>query len=156
VPEKKADSDPMSMGGMPGMGSMSDWFNELLEGEAKGKFSGKREVDGKQMAVIDLTVKIKSSKDMTSLVEEAMKNANLPPEMAAGMKIDHMDLDFELEGTGQLMWDTAAGHVHSFEISGPAHVNIDVAMSLDMQGQKLSIEQSMELSGTTNLNVAVE
>ena len=65
-------------------------------------------------------------------------------------------LDFELEGTGQLMWDTAAGHVHSFEISGPAHVNIDVAMSLDMQGQNMDIEYGMEFTGTTGLALEVD
>jgi hypothetical protein len=153
VPKEMAD-DEKSMG-MPGMGSMSDWLRGSLEGSAKGTFVGLREVDGVKMAVIKLEAKITVSKDMTEVVEEAMKHAKLPPE-AGNPSIDHVDIDYKLEAEGELLWDLAAGRAHAFTMSGPSHANMDIAMKIDAGGQNMSIEQSMEMSGTTGLSLKVE
>ena len=67
-----------------------------------------------------------------------------------------MDVDYKLDAEGTLMWDIAAGHAHSFEMSGPSHANMDMAMKLSPGGQKMSLEYGMELSGTTSLKVDVK
>jgi hypothetical protein len=151
---KDMGSEEMSMG-MPGMGSMGDWLRGALEGSAKATFTGVREVDGAKMAVIKVEAKITVSKDMTDIVQDAMKKAKLPPE-AGDLSIDHMDVDYKLDAEGTLMWDIAAGHAHSFEMSGPSHANMDMAMKLSPGGQKMSLEYGMELSGTTSLKVEVK
>jgi hypothetical protein len=154
VPEDK-DSSGMDMGMSGGMSSMSEMLGEMLEGDAKAKFTGMRDVGGAKMAVIKLTVKIASSKDMTDIVKEAMKKQKLPQDME--MKFDHMDVDLKIEGEGELVWDIAAGHAHSFEMSGPVHVNMDMSMKITPPGQgAMSIEQRMELSGTSNLSAKFE
>ena len=151
---KEMSADEMAMG-MPGMGSMSDWLRGSLEGEAKATFASVREVEGVKMAVVKLTAKITVSKDMTEMVQDAMKKAKLPPE-AGDLSIDHMDVDYKLEAEGELVWDIAGGHIHSFDMSGPSHVQMDMAMKMAPQGQKMTIEYGMELSGTTGLKVAVK
>jgi hypothetical protein len=154
VPEEK-EASGMDMGMTGGMSSMSEMLGEMLEGDAKAKFTGTRDVGGTKMAVIKLTVKIASSKDMTDVVKEAMKKQKLPQDME--MKFDHMDIDLKIEGEGELVWDTAAGHAHSFEMSGPIHVNMDMSMKITPPGQgAMSIEQRMELSGTSNLSAKFE
>jgi len=154
VPEDK-DTNGMDMGMSGGMGSMSEMLGEMLEGDAKAKFTGLRDVGGAKMAVIKLTMKIASSKDMTDIVKEAMKKQKLPAEME--MKFDHMDIDLKIDGEGELVWDMAAGHAHSFEMSGPVHVNMDMSMKIKPPGQgDMSVEQRMELSGTTNLSAKFE
>src|SRR5258705_6418050 len=151
---KEMSSDEMAMG-MPGMGSMADWLRGSLECDAKATFASVRDVDGVKMAVIKLTTKITVSKDMTEMVQEAMKKAKLPPE-AGELSIDHMDVDYKLEAEGELVWDIAGGHMHSFDMSGPSHVNMDMAMKMSPGGQKMTIEYGMELSGTTALKGAVK
>jgi hypothetical protein len=149
VPEEAGEA--MGMGGnMSGMGSLSDWLGELLEGNAKGTFAGTRKVADKEVAVIKVTAKVHGSKDMTDMVSEAMEKAELPPG-ANDMKIDHMDIEFKMDSEGELLWDLAAGRMHSFEMSGPMTANIDMAMKMSVQGQNLSIEQAMEMSGTSTM-----
>lgn len=150
VPDEK-DAEGMDPGMTSGMSSMSEMLGDLLEGEAKGKFTGMREVSGTKMAVIKVTVKISSSKDMTDVVAEAMKKTKMPAEME--MKFDHMDIDLKIECEGELVWDLAAGHAHSLELSGPVHINMDMAMKISPPGQgAMSLEQRMEMSGTSSLN----
>jgi len=151
---KEMTAEDMTMG-MPGMGSMGDWLRGALEGEAKATFASLREVEGTKLAVIKIEAKITVSKDMTEMVQEGMKKAKLPPE-AGEMEIDHMDVDYKLEATGELLWDLSGGHVHAFDMSGPSHVNMDMAMNLSPGGQKMSIEYGMEMSGTTSLKVEVK
>ncbi len=147
--EKEGGGSDMSM--TSGMSSMSEMLGDLLEGEAKGKFTGMRDVGGTKMAVIKITVKISSSKDMTDIVAEAMKKTKMPAEME--MKFDHMDVDLKIEGEGELIWDLAGGHAHSMELSGPVHVNMDMAMKISPPGQgSMALEQRMEMSGTTNIS----
>ena len=151
---KDMDPDQMAMG-MPGMGSMSDWLRGSLEGTASGTLVSIKEVDGKKMATLKIAAKITVSKDMTEIVADAMKNAKLPPE-AGAMKVDHMDIDYKFEGDGVLEWDLAAGRAHSFTFSGPSNLNMDMAMKIEAQGQNMSIEYGMEMSGTTGFTLEVE
>jgi len=151
---KDMDPEQMAMG-MPGMGSMSDWLRGSLEGTASGTFASIKEVGGEKMAVLKITAKITVSKDMTDIVADAMKNAKLPPE-AGAMTVDHMDIDYKFEGEGELVWDLAAGHAHSFAFSGPSNLNMDMAMKLEAQGQDMTIEYGMEMSGTTGFTLEVE
>jgi len=151
---KDMDSDQMAMG-MPGMGSMSDWLRGAMEGSATGKLTALREVDGVKLAAVKIMAKLTVSKDMTDIVAEAMKNAKLPPE-AGGLEVDHMDIDYKFDGEGELLWDLAAGHAHSFNFSGPSHLNMDMAMKMEAQGQNMSIEYGMEMSGTTGFTLEVE
>jgi hypothetical protein len=154
VPKESGD-DAMGMGMAPGMGgSMNDWLDEI-EGEAKAKFAGMREVGDAKLAVISFTLDVQSAKDMTDVVTEAMKNAKLPPG-AGDITVDHMDIEVKLEGEGELLWDLATGHAVAFEMSGPAHMAMDMAMKMSAQGQNLSIEQNMEFSGTTSMTVKFE
>jgi hypothetical protein len=61
-----------------------------------------------------------------------------------------MDVDYKLEAEGELVWTCAGGHSHSFTCPGPSHVQMDMAMKMAPQGQKMTIEYGMELSGTTD------
>jgi hypothetical protein len=151
VPDESDAGGGMDPGMTSGMSSLSEMLGDLLEGDAKGKFTGMRDVGGTKMAVIKLTVKISSSKDMTDVVAEAMKKTKLPAEME--MKFDHMDIDLKIESEGELIWNVATGHAHSLEMSGPVHINMDMAMKISPPGQgAMSLEQRMEMSGSSNIS----
>lgn len=140
---------------MAGMGSMSDFLGELLEGEAKGVFTGTREVDGVKLAAIKISFKLTTSKDMTEIVKEAMKNAPMPAEVGE-IDFDHMDVDMKMESEGELLWDLTANHARSFSMSGPVTVKMDMGMKMDVQGQSMGFEQTMEMSGTSNMSATYE
>ena len=63
----------MDMGMSGGMGSMSEMLGEMLEGDAKAKFTGMRDVGGAKMAVIKLTMKIKPPGQGDMSVEQRME-----------------------------------------------------------------------------------
>jgi hypothetical protein len=151
--EDSSAESPMGMGDMGGAGSPTDWFNSDMEGEATATFDGMREVSGKSYAVIKLEVKAKGKKDLTEQAKENAANAE-----AEGMKMEmeKVEVSFEYEGTGELLWDLAGNHAHSFEFSGPAKAIMDIEMALEMQGQNMTIGQGMELAGTTKLKITLE
>lgn len=151
--EGSDEENPMGMGDMGGAGSPTDWFNSDMEGEATATFDGMREVDGKSFAVIKLEVKAKGNKDLT---EEAKENASEAEAEGMKMEMEKVEVTFEYEGTGELLWDLAGNHAHSFEFSGPAKAMLDIEMGLEMQGQKMKIGQGMELAGTTKLKITLE
>lgn len=152
-PEEGGD-DAGAMAGMgmgAGMGSMHDYLSDLLEGECKGSLTDVREEDGKQLAVIKITMKISSSKDMTDLIKEAMSSADTPEGM--DMDFDHMDVEMKLECEGELVWNLAANRVESLELSGPINMNMDMAMKLNMGDRAMDLEQAFEMSGTFTSSV---
>jgi hypothetical protein len=153
---KPEDVDSDMMGGMGMGGDMSDYLSELMEGDATGKFLGMREVDGKKLAAIRISVDISSSNDMTEKVLAMMKEMDLP-EQAKNMDIDHLDIEFSLKGEGELLWNLDAGRAQSFELSGPTQMTYDIGLGIEVPGQgNMDIEQTMEMSGTMNLSATFE
>jgi len=151
--DKPEAESPMGMGDMGGMGAISDWLGDALSGKAKAKFTGMRDVGGHSYAVISLEIKVKGSKDLTELVKaEVEKNAK----EGMTMETESVDVEFEIAGEGELLWDIEGGHAHSFDFSGPSSARMDIGMKVEVGGQKLEIEQGMELSGTMTLKFAIE
>jgi hypothetical protein len=150
VPEESGKGK-MGMGDMSGMGNLSDWLGDLIEGSANGRLVSVAKKNDAQIATIKVNFKINGSKDMTEMVSQAMQNAELPPG-AGEIKVEHMDLDFRMEGEGELIWNLTAGHMQTFELSGPMRVNIDMGMKMSVQGQEMTIGQAMEMSGTSTMS----
>ncbi|MAE29854.1 MAG: hypothetical protein QF724_11550 [Planctomycetota bacterium] len=153
-PEEMEDGG-MSMGPSPGGMDFSEMFGDLLEGEATATFEGTREVDGLEVGVITLVVEIDSANDMTDMLEDMVGSEELPEGME--MSFDRMDVEIELEAEGTLYWDVSGGHVHSFDLSGELALMIDMAMTMDIPGQgEMTVENTMEMSGTMSQELAVE
>lgn len=143
------DMDEMaSMGPTPGMGTLKDMMGEV-EGTAIATYKGKREVDGVEVGVIALTIDINGANDITDLLQEMT-----PPDMEMEMSYDAADIEFELEGEGELLWNLAAGHLHRFELEADMAFAMDVMMAMSMMGQDMEMEMNMEMSGTVELGAA--
>jgi hypothetical protein len=147
---KDAGDKEMSMGAS-GMENMAEMFGEDIEGKSKATFVGLREVDGAQYAVVKVNIDVKAKTDMTDKVREGLKKQDLPPEVGK-MEFDHVDIEFALETEGELLWDVAGGHFHSLDLSGTTSFKSDQAMSMEVQGKSMKIEQSMEFSGTQSFS----
>lgn len=151
--EKSEEQSPMGMGDMSGMSGLSEWLGESMEGTAKGKFAGMRTVEGHSFAVVSIDVKVKGAKDLTEISRAAMEKAKRE---GMTMEMKSVDVEFEIAGQGEMLWDVEGGHVHSFEFSGPSSAKIDISIGLEVQNQKMDIDQGMELSGTTTLKYKAE
>jgi hypothetical protein len=150
----KDGGEGMDMG-PSGMENLADMFGDDVEGTAKGKFTGMREVEGVQLAVIAVTLDVKAKTDMTEAVREAMSQGDLPPEVEK-MEFESFDIEMEIAVEGELLWNAAAGHFHSLDLSGTTSFKSDQSMKMTVQGREMAIEQSMTFSGTTAFKASVD
>jgi len=147
-PESSEESQDLGMG--MGLSSMNDYLGDLLEGECKASLDDIVEADGKRLAVISITLKIESAKDMSELVRAAMAERGGPEGIE--MEFERMDVELKVEAKGELRWNLGANCFESFELSGPMSMKLDQAMSISMGGQDTKIEQHIEMSGTNSLS----
>lgn len=142
------DLQEMSMGMGGGSPPPPDAFLGELEGEVTAEFTGTREEDGATCAVIKVIAEISSAKDMTDFFVEQMEEAELPEGMEEmEMSYQSVDIEFEWEAEGILLWNMDAGRLQSIEMNGNGASTIDMAMSMAMMGQEMDMEMSMVMSG---------
>jgi len=152
VPEEM-DEEASSMLGGGDMGDLNDYFNEDLEGEFVATFDGLEKDSG--LAVIKFTFELSNAVDLTEKTRESLEDAELP-EGVGEMEVEHVDIEVAYEGEGILLWDLKAGHFQSFEASGEFEMLMDQGMLIEAMGQEMSIEQTMEFSGSLAYSVGVE
>jgi hypothetical protein len=137
------------------MGSLNDYFNEECEGEFIAVFDGMQKTDDGEFAAIKFTFEVSNAIDMTEKVQESLEDGDLP-EGVGEMEIESVDIEVAYEGEGVLLWDLKAGHFHSYEASGEFEMITDQAMLLEAMGQEMSIEQTMEFSGSLTYSASAE
>ena len=113
-------------------------FEDGSKGEVEARYDGKREVDGRKLSVIHLRAQLKMSK-------EADASAAMP-----------MDLSFTLELEGDYLWDQERGRLQSYELEGPASMELSYSKELDVRGQKLPLVLELTLTGEFKLAGKIE
>ena len=152
--DMEVDGQEAGMGG-PDPAMMSDFrrfFEDMLEGKASGKYVGTREIDGVQVAVIELEIEIDASADMSEMAADMMGGEELPAEMS----IDRLDVQMTYEGGGELHWNMAAGRVHALDLKADIAVAMDMAMAMDMGGQSMDLGMEMAMSGSIASQLATK
>ncbi|MBL8859935.1 MAG: hypothetical protein JNL28_15615 [Planctomycetes bacterium] len=152
VPET-SDSSSMQLGSE--MSSMSNMIGDKLEGSAKAKLASLKEVDGRNCAVIQVTLDVRSDADMTEAARKMIEEGEMPPGVDE-LEIDHLDIEFRFEGEGELVWDLAAGHFKSFTLSGQASIKSDQGVKLSAAGRKMEISETRKMSGTTSYSASAK
>ena len=147
-----------AMGGFGGgneMGSASDYFNKDLEGEFLATFDGMRKTDDGEVAVIKFTFELSNAVDLTDMMRDSLEETELP-EGVGELEVEHVDIEIAYEGEGELTWDLDAGHFRTFEASGDFEMLLDQGMLMNAMGQEMSIEQTLEFSGSLGYDVSAE
>jgi hypothetical protein len=134
------------------MSNLGSMLGDSLEGEVKCKYVGKKESEGGEYLVIEITVNIDSVTDMTELVEAEMAEQELPE--GVEIAVSRMDMELHMEGKGTLMWDAKAGHIHSFTYAGDTSMVMDMDMDINAMGQEMSNTMHMEMSGEMDMTVS--
>lgn len=101
-----------------------------LTGKAHATWKGVREEDGKKLGAIAISADLSSEGDADSNGEVAGKT--------------HFKLELELEG--ELLWDLAAGHFHSFQSTGT--VKLDTTSSAKVPAGEVRQELVLEGDAT--------
>jgi len=153
IPEEMEEMGGFGGGGE--MGSSSDYFNEDVEGEFTATFDGMRKTDDGEVAVIKFTFELSNAIDLTDQTRESLEDSELP-EGVGEMEVEHVDIEIAYEGEGELTWNLDAGHFHTFEASGDFEMLLDQGMIINAMGQEMSIEQTMEFSGSLGFDVSAE
>lgn len=137
----EGESNPMS--GMDQF-SQNDMIGDL-GGTFEATYGGTREEDGARVAVIKLKIEARSAQDMTERMAE-MKD-KMKENMPEGLdfEISTMDMEYELEAEGELLWNLEAGLVAALHLSGEMRLIMDISMNMKMGDQG---EKSMDLSQT--------
>lgn len=130
-------------------GDMREYFEQGVEGDVTGTFKEMRAVEGVEVAVIELDVAIESVADLAE--QAAEMGSGMPPSM--NVEIGKLDMSLEYEGAGELLWNVAAGHIHSLTLSADMAVTMDMAMTIENQG-----EMSMKIAmvGTSDTTITTE
>jgi len=87
---------------------------DQLDGSVRGTYRGTREQDGRKLAVIFLEAKLRAE------VEGEPHPSEEDIELEEGEKLGlaQESLKMELECSGELLWDVAAGHMAAVELTG--------------------------------------
>jgi hypothetical protein len=128
---------------------VDDLMHKVFDGTVKATYVGLRDVDGQQLAEIQIEAEIQSSNDFADLLSRAIEKVMEREGVDADQKptFEQVTLDLSFKGAGTLMWDAKAGHAHSFELNGEGTAAIAVGASMDQGGQQISMKGNVEFSG---------
>jgi len=124
-------------------------FSELIEGECTCTFAGSREEEGVRLAEITVAIEAASTFDLTEMIAKILESAvqSSGVEMP-NISLDTADLNLDFDGGGTLLWDLEAGRLHSFQLQGDVTIDLDLAVSLEVEGESHALDASFEMSGS--------
>lgn len=131
--ETRKVMDALSPGGSNGYKKEDDdeddeKLEENMKGETEATFKEIREVDGHKYAVITLTITGESS---------------APTKMEEQEGTMHLAVDLE----GEVLWDIAGKHFHSFDVQGEATMTVEFTQEVDAGGSPMELEITVEMKG---------
>lgn len=130
-------------------------IEKMIEGiQAKCEFAGQREEGGVTLGVIKFEIALDESMDLSELIQKAVEMQ--APEMEIEMSIDEASLAVKATGKGELLWNIAEGHAHSFNLDTEMTVEMVITMSIDAGGQQVDVDGSADMTGTVKWAMELE
>ncbi len=109
-------------------------------------YKGKRQVDERDCAEIELTYDGGGTLDMAAVIRQVAEK-QIPPEVEVKLDIGTATVAVKLKGTGTLLWDHGAGLMHAFDMNCDLGTKIDFQMSADAMGQTQDVDAQVDASG---------
>jgi len=133
---------------------MEDW----LEGQARCTFAGTRDVGGTEVGVIELDIEVSMLADVADLLYDAIQAFLEIQEIPVEFELDvtQFEVDVELTGKGELLWDLNGGHWHSLEIDAEMDMTFELAIEAAVQGESHTAEIASDISGTMEYGFSAE
>lgn len=105
-----------------------DQFEENLTGEAVCTYAGTKEVEGRKLAVIQITCKASTFQEKDEGERE-------------------MRIDFSLDLKGEALWDVSAKHLASYELGGDVTAEMKITQAMEVQGQSHDLVVKVDMGG---------
>jgi hypothetical protein len=83
-------------------------------------------------------------------MREQMKES-LPE--GVSVELEAMDMEYELEAEGELLWNLETGLVHALQLSGDLRLLMDQSMSMKMGEESQDMDISMTFTGNQTLTL---
>jgi hypothetical protein len=124
-----------------------DW-----RGTVRATYAGAAQQDGVRVGRIALELEVTASADL------AQRTARALEALEDELEVDFSGLEvaWKLSGTGELLWDLAAGHVHAFALDGEVELEAKLGWRQPMAGKEVLLEGTYELSGTARSTLTLE
>jgi hypothetical protein len=132
---------------------MAMFTDALEDAEIECTFTETR-ADGEiELAVIELTANVSASLDLSDMIPDLM--ADGAPE---GFEIDceTFSVDISIPLVGELLWNSASGHVHALELSADATAEIELAGTMGPPGMGFEIEAAASLALSAKHTLTLE
>ena len=134
----------------------ADMLDDFIEGTCVCTYAGTRDVDGTRVGEIRIAVEVTASADLADLIEDIMEAVSEQLGEEIPVVIEMADLNLDLVGEGVLLWNLAAGRVHSLDMTSEAQIAMDLGITADEGGQEHSAELSIEMSGSQTHTLTTE
>lgn len=147
-----ADAEEFGMG-EPGADSEAE---EQLEGYIRGTFAGLRELDGRQLALIELELAVSRTTEITDFVDFEIEEEVPEDEEVVFPEIESLEQEFTTTGEGEILWDVEAGRMVSLQVTCDLEQVELTIMTLEMDGESLEFEEESITLGTESYEVYFE
>ena len=133
-------------------------YADQLEGKCVCTYKGMREEGEVRVAEIVIELEVAATLDLTEMLSQAIQEAI--EQNGAGVEVkfsfDSADLNVDFDGAGTLLWNPAAGMVHSFQVGGDVTFGLDVAFSVEAMGESQDVDASLEMQGSMDYALATK
>ena len=122
-----------------------------LSGTIGATYTGRDEVEGVSVGRIELELEVILDADLTESLKRAADaiGGDLPYTM------DELQVEWSLQGSGELLWNLEAGHAYSFRWEGDVELAVALGWTQEMFEQELTLEGRYSLSGTSAMGLRV-
>lgn len=139
-------------------GDLGQELGDLLEGECKCTYKGTQDDGGVRVAEIAIEVEVATTLDLAAFLDKGIRG--VIEQQGAGDSVDFSietaDFGFDFDGSGTLLWNLAAGRMHSFQLNGDVTIDMDLAVRVEVEGESQAMDASLEMSGTLREEVATK
>ncbi len=131
---------------------MGSQLESMLEEFAiKCTYTGTQTEGDKELGAIEIEFSGDAEIDLSELILSAIE---LNAERMGGVEADlSAVVSLELEGTGLLLWDMKAGHIHSFSMKYEIIAGMDLEGDVDAMGENHTFEVAVEVSGEVDMSL---
>lgn len=133
-------------------GDFAEVLGPELAGSARATFEGLREVDGRRMAALRVTIEgLRSIADRTDLwrLSAPAEEKNEVARLVSAL------LEYGLDARGEALWDLERGHLHSLRLAGEEVYMLSVTKHGGPVAQTYETIQQSSFHGTLELDYSV-
>lgn len=140
------------------MESLGAKVGDLIDGQCVCTYKGTRDEAGTRVGEIQIEIEASGSIDLREILLQIFETAmaQAPAEVEANMDIGTADLSVEYKGSGVLLWNLAAGRVHSLALDGEVGFGFKLDAEFEANGESHGVDAALEMSGEMQNEVSTE